>query len=800
MSQVVLPLICIHGHFYQPPRENPWLETIEIQESAAPYHDWNERVTEECYRPNTVARILNDREQIIHIVNNFERISFNVGPTLMSYLEQEAGEVYASMLKADQASMERLDGHGNAIAQVYNHTILPLASRRDKITQVRWGIADFRIRFGRHPEGMWLAETAVDMETLEVLAGEGILFTVLAPSQALRFRKMGSEDGEWEYDIDTRRAYSCLLPGGQRIALFFYDGAIAQDVAFGGLLNDGRRFAERLMAGFGGVLPVERGQLVHIATDGETYGHHHRNGEMALAYCIRHLETMYSAQLVNYGYFLSRYPPEHEVEIVERSSWSCAHGVGRWKEDCGCSTGGEPGWNQRWRQPLRLALDELKQKFDECYIGELSGLTPDPWAARDAYVSVFPRRTTETTDAFLSQYFPGDLSPEVCTRIIRALELQRQGQFMYTSCGWFFNDLAGIETLQVLQYAGRGIQLAESLTGQDLESTFRGTLAAALSNRADEGNGARIYDRYVAAHRLTLTQIGMHFAVHTLFEEEAPPHILNYDCRSAQLMKIRSANHLLVLGQVYIRSRVTRSETSFYFAILYLGNHYLLGNTAVELPAGALDSLREDMQAALDRGNLAAVVDMMQACFSGKHFSYYDLFRDEQMKLLHRILEENGDQALETYSALHGRMAPLIRLMEESGLQLPGYFLQNLSAMYGLRIERSLSKWEEQGSMETLLESLDAVVRYRLQLDGTRMNYLFSRELRRLSASISDAQGAALDTVAARVLQLLQLIRRTGIEPPVHDLQNVVFLKVSSGSNDADEAINELARALRIAV
>lgn len=797
-QQPASPLICIHGHFYQPPRENPWLETIEIQESAAPYHDWNERVTEECYRPNTVARILNEHEQIIHIVNNFERISFNVGPTLMSYLEQDARDVHDAILRADQVSMQRLDGHGNAIAQVYNHTILPLASRRDKITQVRWGVDDFRRRFGRRPEGIWLAETAVDLETLEVLAGEGILFTVLAPSQALGFRRQGSE--RLEHGIDPRLAYNCRLPGGQNIALFFYDGAVSQDVAFGGLLNDGRRFADRLMAAFGGIQPGEGGQLVHIATDGETYGHHHRNGEMALAYCVQQLETKYSAQLVNYGYFLSRYPPGYDVEIVERSSWSCAHGIGRWQEDCGCSTGGQPGWNQRWRQPLRKALDELKQRFDEIYVAELSGLTTDPWAARDAYVEVFPHRTTAATDAFLSRYFPGDLAPDVYTRVIRALELQRQGQFMYTSCGWFFNDLAGIETLQVLQYAGRGIQLAESLTGQDLGHAFRSTLAAAVSNRADEGTGAAIYDRHVADRRLTLTQIGMHFAVQALFGEEDPPHILNYDCRSVQLMRIRSASQLLVLGQVSIRSKVTRSETSFYFAILYLGNHYLLGNTAAELPPGALESLRESMQAALDRGNLAAVVDMMQACFSGKHFSYYDLFRDEQMKLLHRILEDNRDQALETYSSLHAGMAPLIRLMEESELQLPGYFLQNLSAMYGLRIERSLNKWEEQGSAETLTESLEAVARYRLQLDGPRMNYLFSRELRRLSLHIDEAQGPALAAVASQTYRLLGLIRKAGIEPPVHDLQNVVFLKLAPGNDDANWAIKELAAALRIAV
>ena len=385
--------VCVHGHFYQPPRENPSLEAIELQDSAYPYHDWNERITAECYAPNATSRVLDNEQRILQLVNNYGLMSFNFGPTLLSWLEAKAPRVYEALREADRLSAQKFGGHGSAVAQVYNHMILPLANRRDKATQVKWGIADFEHRFKRKPEGMWLAETAVDTETLEVLAENGILYTILAPRQARRVRRKGGRS--WKDvtgdRIDPSRAYQVNLPSKKSISVFFYDGPISQGVAFEGLLNDGRRFADRLMSGFSDARDWP--QLSHIATDGESYGHHHRFGEMALTYALQHIDTGEQAELTNYGQFLERYPPDHFVEIVENSSWSCIHGVERWRSNCGCNSGGHGDWSQEWRGPLRAALDWLRDALNPIFEERGKMLLKDPWAARDAYIRVILNRS-----------------------------------------------------------------------------------------------------------------------------------------------------------------------------------------------------------------------------------------------------------------------------------------------------------------------------------------------------------------------------------------------------------------------
>ncbi|HWV58185.1 MAG TPA: DUF3536 domain-containing protein, partial [Longimicrobiales bacterium] len=395
--------VCIHGHFYQPPRENPWLERIELQDSAYPYHDWNERINVECYARNGASRILDARDRIIEIVNNYGRISFDFGPTLLVWLEENDPDTYRSILEADRESQRRFSGHGSAMAQAYNHMILPLANPGDRRTQIYWGIRDFRHRFGREPEGMWLPETAVDLDVLEALVAAGIRFTVLAPHQAKRIRQIGRD--EWQDvtggRIDPSRAYRQYLPSGKHIDLFFYDGPISRAVAFEGLLRNGERFASRLVGAFSH--DRDWPQLSHIATDGETYGHHHRHGEMALSYAIRHIESHRLAKLTNYGEYLELYPPTHEVEILENTSWSCAHGVERWRSDCGCSTGGQPGWTQAWRQPLRAALDWLRDTLAPRYAEAAAEVFHDPWGARDRYIDVILDRSRDNVDRFLAR-------------------------------------------------------------------------------------------------------------------------------------------------------------------------------------------------------------------------------------------------------------------------------------------------------------------------------------------------------------------------------------------------------------
>ena len=486
--------ICIHGHFYQPPRENPWLETIEAQDTAYPYHDWNERITAECYEPNTESRILDGENLIVQIVNNFEKISFNFGPTLLSWLENKAPRVYESVLAADRASMKRFSGHGSALAQAYNHMILPLANRRDKETQILWGIADFERRFGRRPEGMWLPETAADLESLDLMAEQGIRFTVLSPYQADRTRQQA---GRWRNvsggGIDPTRAYMCPLPSGRRIHLFFYDGPISQAVAFEDLLAQGERLANRLVGAFSETRDWP--QLVHIATDGETYGHHHRFGDMALAYALQFIEEQGVATLTNYGDYLEKNPADHFVEIHENSSWSCVHGVERWRRDCGCHTGGRAHWNQAWRAPLREALDWLRDEMSPKFEERCRQVLRDPWAARNDYIHVVLNRSSKNVAGFFDRNTLRELSDEEKTATLKLLELQRQAMLMYTSCGWFFDELSGIETVQVIRYAGRAIQLAQELFGNDIELHFLDRLEKAKSNIPERGDGRSVYEK-----------------------------------------------------------------------------------------------------------------------------------------------------------------------------------------------------------------------------------------------------------------------------------------------------------------
>jgi hypothetical protein len=464
--------VVLHGHFYQPPRENPWLGYVETEASAAPHHDWNRRVEQECYRAVTAARIPDAAGRIARIVNTLERISFDFGPTLLEWMAEEAPATYRAVLDADRRSLERL-GFGNAIAAPYHHVILPLASRRDKVTEVRWGIADFRRRFGRDPDGMWLPETAVDDETLEVVAAHGIRFTILAPHQVKRVPADGLP-GRYR----TR--------GGREIALFIYDGPLSHDVAFGPLLEDAFAWAARLMAGGTGG-PA----LVSVATDGETFGHHHRFSEMALARLLEILGQRPDAAVTNYAAFLAARPPVDTVELVAPSSWSCPHGVERWRSDCGCRVAPEKGWNQKWRAPLRAAVDWLAGEVHRIFEREGGGLVRDPWALRDAYGPARAAGSGAVAD-LVATHASHALTPEEAVRSRELLEMERDALALFSSCAWFFDDIGGLEPLQALRYGARVIELAGPV-GALLEAGFAQRLAAAVSNDPAVGDGRRIF-------------------------------------------------------------------------------------------------------------------------------------------------------------------------------------------------------------------------------------------------------------------------------------------------------------------
>jgi alpha-amylase/alpha-mannosidase (GH57 family) len=644
--------VCIHAHFYQPPRENPWLEEIEIQDSAYPYHDWNERIAAECYGPNGASRILDPARRVIDIVNNYTKISFNFGPTLLSWLERHAPETYAAVLDADRLSRERFSGHGSAIAQVYNHVIMPLANDRDRQTQVFWGVRDFEHRFGRSPEGMWLAETAADVATLEELARHSIRFTVLAPNQARRVRPLAGGDWQDVSDsrVDPRVPYLCKLPSGRSICLFFYEGPIARGIAFAGLLTDGTAFAERLEAAFSP--EPEEPELVHIATDGESYGHHHHSGDMALAYCLYRLESEELAEITVYGEFLDRYPPVQEVEIWEQSSWSCVHGVERWRSNCGCNSGGRPDWNQEWRAPLREALDWLRDELAPLYERELSGLLEDPWAARDDYIDVILDRSPQRVEAFLSRRVKQPLAEPDKVRALQLLEMQRHALLMYTSCGWFFDEVSGIETVQIIQYAARALQLARDVTGLDLEPAFVERLGRAKSNLPDVVDGAHAYERYVKPAAIDLLRVGAHYAVSSIFEDhEETTRVFAYTARCQAHDKQVSGWRSLSTGRVRLRSDVTWEEGEVTYAVLHLGDHNVNGGVRSFLGDEAFADMQREVTEAFSLGDVPQVIRLMDRHFGMDNYNLWHLFRDEQRKALEQ-LQRNALQEVD--AALQG--------------------------------------------------------------------------------------------------------------------------------------------------
>ncbi|HQQ97431.1 MAG TPA: DUF3536 domain-containing protein [Cyclobacteriaceae bacterium] len=761
--------ICIHGHFYQPPRENAWLEVIEIQDSAHPYHDWNERINAECYAPNTASRILDKVGGVIkNISNNYSRISFNVGPTLLSWMEVNDKDTYKSILDADKASIEAF-GHGSAMAQVYNHMILPLANRRDKETQVIWGIRDFERRFKRKPEGMWLAESAVDTESLEILAEHGITFTVLAPRQAKATRKVGENDWHNVNDqtVDTRKAYTCHLPSGKSIVLFFYDGNISQGVAFNGLLYDGKHFAERLMQGFneGDHEP----QLVHIATDGETYGHHHKSGDMALAFCLDYIEKHDNVNLTNYASFLARFTPDHEAQIIENSSWSCVHGVERWRANCGCN-GGKPGYTQTWRQPLRETLDWLRDTLAVIFEQEGSKYFSNPWEARNDYIKIILRRSDETVKRFMKGHAHPDAD---VNKALRLLELQRHAMLMYTSCGWFFDEISGIETVQVMQYACRAIQLSRQLTEMDLEGEFLTRIEKAPSNVPAYENGANVYKKLVLPSKTNLTRVGMHYAVSSIFEEE-PENLplFNYKATNEFFVKKEAGEQKLVLGITKVHSLVTQSEKRFSFAVIYLGKHDLIGNLSLDIELDEFASMQFRMVHAFEEGRLGDVISIMQTYFGPEKYSIWSLFKEEKRKILDTIARQGLEDIESSLRRTYNRDYPLVNALSNNEIPIPNAYRTTFE--YILNADLLKCFQPDKINIKTLERIVGELARWSLKIeDPGRVERIAGesifRELQRVAAERDNLKRIQ------RLNRLFPILHKFKLEPNLYLSQNLYF-------------------------
>ncbi len=771
--------ICIHGHFYQPPRENPWLEAVETQDTAAPYHDWNERICAECYATNGAARIQNEKNRITRIVNNYSRMSFNFGPTLLSWLKEKAQRTHRMVLDGEKRSRRSYKGHSSAMAQVYNHMIMPLANRRDKITQIRWGIADYEHHFGARPEGMWLAETAADNETLELLAAEGLRFTVLAPHQCKRIRtiKSASEDGAWietpGATVDTTRPYLVRFESGLSIAVFFYNGPISRAIAFEGLLNSGEIFAARLKAGF---KETNQPQLVHVATDGESYGHHHKHGEMALAYALKLLEEDKTVKLTNYASYLEMFPPEYECEIVENTSWSCVHGVERWRSDCGCN-GGRSGWNQKWRGPLRQALDELRDRLAVLTDSEGAKLFHDVWAARDGYIDVILHRHEDTLEKFLATHAARPLDDAECVRARQLMEMQRHAQLMYTSCGWFFDDISGIETVQVIAYAGRVIQLARQLfgaEGDELEPAFLARIAEAKSNVTSAADGAQIFEKKIRPLELGLEQVAAHYAISSVFSSYGDTtDLFSYRVERMSYDIYSSGRGRLALGRAHIASSITGLNQSFSFAVLHFGDQNI---TAAVKPYSVTDAPEFESFAAqaaehVQAADFPEVIRQLDHYYGRADYSLTSLFTDEQRRIVQIILNSTLWDIETSLTTIYEDHASLLHFLAKAGLPKPPAL--NLAAEFAINagLRRAMEADPiDQAMMRSFLQLAKSD---QLPLETASLSYLADHRMKRAMLELQASAGSL--EMLDRALSLAKTLEELPFELNLWQAQNIWY-------------------------
>ncbi|WP_165071602.1 DUF3536 domain-containing protein [Paludisphaera rhizosphaerae] len=790
--------LCIHGHFYQPPRENPWLGVVEIQDSAAPHHDWNERITHECYAPNARARLLDDRGRIINILNNYAWISFNFGPTLLHWMAGAEPEVLAKIVEADRLSRERRGGHGNALAQAFNHMILPLATPRDQQTQVLWGIEDFRHRFGRDPEGMWLAETAVDVASLEAMAEAGLKFTVLAPRQARRWRRIGDKTWSEQGGVDPSRAYVQRLPSGRSIALFFYDGIVSQQVAFERLLDRGEKFLDRLYGGFDE--RREHAQLMHIATDGESYGHHHAHGDMALAFVLDRLSKDPDVRLTNYGEFLELHPPEWEAEIHENSSWSCVHGVERWRSDCGCKSRGD--WHQKWREPLREALDGLKSHLDHLFSTRGRVSFPDPWAARDAYISVILNRyDPKTIQAFLDEFAHPDLDAQQTTDALRLLEIQLDSMLMYTSCGWFFDEISGLETTQCLQYAARAIAMAGHF-GRSLEGEFVEALSKAPSNLATYVDGRGVWESCVRPAVVDLDRVLAHNAI-SLIYQNTDHHQSDddqaYEVQASDVtIRGRGPGHLAI-GRLLGRSKRTWRTAESHFVVVHFGGldfHTVLSR---DVSPANFEAFKADLLASYRSGSLADVVALVSRDFPGVEHRLDDLFRDEQRRIIAIVLADRFEDYRRSFTRLSNLDEVVLNRLGELNHPIPTPLRAAATTFLDANLEEQIGALVD-GDERRLHEIENLYDRGRAWNYRPNADVLGKALAGGLEQAMRDLKEGGLAAAVSRADRMLDAAAVLGIRPELWEAQNI-FLDAYvdlSAAGEVDETLDHTFQRLAI--
>ena len=788
--------LVVHGHFYQPPRENPWTEQVGREAGAAPYHDWNERIADECYRPNGYARIVDDHNRVVAVVDNYEHLSFNMGPTLLSWLQVWSPDAYARMREADRQN-------GGAIAQAFSHSILPLAGRDETRIQVRWGLADFRHRFGRDAEGMWLPECAVDDMVLEVLAEEGVAFTILAPGQAAACRRLGG--GDWndvdDGSIDTRHPYRWFHPdgSGRHVDLIFYEGGLSHALAFnlGGLSS--RLFLDQVRATAG-----EDGGLVTVATDGETFGHHHRFGERLIAHALTVEAPASGIEVVNAAQIVRTTTPSHEAR-VRTSSWSCAHGVGRWKEDCGCETGGEPGWNQAWRAPLRAALDVTRDAVLDAWHRLAPTVLVDPGKALDAYVGIVLHESSN--DAFAAHHLRSGATARARRTAFTLLEARRHAMSMYASCGWFFNDLAGIETIQVLRYAARVFDLLGELGVDPPEEAFFVLLRRARSNRPEEGSGVDVWERHVVPARVGPARVVAHMALLDLLgKRRLPERVGPWQVVVPDHVHDDRGGVALCSGRARVRHLRTEAVSEHVYAAVRLGGLEVIGCSRVVDPCSTErdDIIIEDLRRVFAAGApVTTVLRLLSEGFGPLEFGLQDALPDAAGEMLESAASALADRFAGAYAQLVEDHRATLSALTAAGYPLPPELRAPAELALARRFEAEVAEATGIGGSDAGFDPsrYDAAADIAREARRAGLSLETPVALATIERLLDDATRAACQGVEGAVevaLAVLQLARDLRLHPDTSLAQERVYERLVTGPGTP--ALRLLGVAINLAV
>ena len=775
--------LIIHGHFYQPPRENPWLESIQREPSADPYPNWNSRIADECYRANGWARVFDDEGRALHLVNNYLYLSFNMGPTLLSWMERHQPDTYERILEADRQSVALRSGHGNAIAQAYNHPIMPLCNDRDRLTQIRWGVNDFQSRFRREPEALWLPETGVDAATVEDLIAEGMTFLLLSPRQALRVRELGQE--AWRdvssSKVNPRRPYRLFSRRDPEryIDVFFYDGPVSHAISFEKVLHSSSQLVEKL---WGAVNTSHAGpQLVHCAVDGETFGHHMRHSERALSYTFTDEAPKRGFKLTNYGEYLATHPPAYEVELDygpggEGTAWSCAHGVGRWYRDCSCHAMAPEGWNQAWRDPLRRAVNLVRNEAARLFEEEGAELLHDPWAARDDYVALLLDGGSERRDQFLERHCRDRARMTQQVRTLKLLEMQRHSLLAQTSCGWFFNDISGLEAVQVLKYAARTVQLIEELSGRSVEARVLEVLAEARSNIPEQGTGADVYRSQVLSASVDIRRLVAQYVITGMFREVPKlSRFFSHQIHRLEARRLTTGPVALSYGRLQVESLRTGENELFTYALIHFGGHDF--HCAVRAFAGMQDfrQFTSRLEQIFDHATITELLRAVDAHFGEAYYGLPHLLAEEREEVLDALFGHLTDRFAESYTRLYQENRRAVNALIDTGLKVPSEF--RIAAEYTLARQlneeiRAQRRSKEPDSYSKAMEILAEATERGYRLDLTESEELFGEMLFDTIQQIVAAPAAA---PVGEALELLGLAERLKIALPLDRAQNLLF-------------------------